>query len=87
MLEKSIVQNFDRNEIIFKTATELEVLGLSLSSTAEGYRNRIAVIRADIRRLPDLSRGGPHSDDFDDVRDILECLRRHCMTKGKAKVK
>ena len=64
-----------RNEILFKVASELEQCAISLSSTLEGYNNRVDAIRGDIKALSDLKRWDKDDDNFEDSQDIVHCLR------------
>lgn len=75
-----------RNEVIFKTANELEILGISLSSTSEGYSNRIDATREDIKKLSNVSLWDSSDGGFDDSQDIVDALRR-CASRygGKGK--
>ena len=74
-----------RNEVVFRTAAELEFTAISLSSTLDGYKARIASIREDAKALLNLSSWDSSKSDFEDSQEIIASLRRHASSPRKGK--
>ncbi|PPQ73318.1 hypothetical protein CVT26_015341 [Gymnopilus dilepis] len=74
-----------RSEVVFRTAAELEFTAISLSSTLDGYKARIASIREDAKALSNLSSWDSSKSDFEDSQEIIASLRRHASSPRKGK--
>lgn len=73
-----------RDQILFEVASELELSVISLSSTAEGYKERINTMKDDISQL---ERWDGNDGDFEDLQEIIQILRRCCIPKnGKGRL-
>ncbi|KIM40904.1 hypothetical protein M413DRAFT_155638 [Hebeloma cylindrosporum] len=77
----------EKNEILFKVASELEESAISMSSTLEGYDSRIDVIRGDIKALSNLKRWDKGDDDFEDSQEIVQSLRESSKISSKRRDK
>ena len=73
-----------RDQILFEVASELELSVISLSSTAEGYRERIDTMKDDISQL---ERWDGNDEDFEDLQEVIQILRRCCIPRnGKGRL-
>ena len=72
-----------RDRVLFEVATELEFAAISLSSTAEGYGQRINSMKDDIEAISQLERWDCDDRDFEDSQEIIQILRRCCIPKGR----
>ncbi|KAF9485758.1 ATP-dependent DNA helicase [Pholiota conissans] len=81
LLSTSTLDETQRNEIVFSTATELELSAISLSSTLDGYNSRIRCIKDDIKKLSDVQVWDSDDGDLEDVQDIIKYLRRAASSK------
>jgi len=70
-----------RDRVLFEVATELELAAISLSSTAEGYGQRINSMNDDIEAISQLERWDCDDRDFEDSQEIVQILRRCCIPK------
>lgn len=77
----STSKTFVRDEILFEVATKLELSAISLSSTAEGYGQRINTMKGDIEAISQLERWDSDDRDFEDSQEAIQILRR-CIQKG-----
>ena len=68
-----------RDQILFEVASELELSVISLSSTAEGYRERIDTMKDDISQL---ERWDGDDGNFEDSQEIVQILRRRCIPRN-----
>ena len=73
-----------RDQILFEVASELELSVISLSSTAEGYRERIDMMKEDISQL---ERWDGDDENFEDSQEVIQMLRRCCIPRnGKSRL-
>ena len=73
-----------RDQILFEVASELELSVISLSSTAEGYRERIDMMKEDISQL---ERWDGDDENFEDSQEVIQMLRRYCIPRnGKSRL-
>lgn len=73
-----------RDQILFEVASELEFSVISLSSTAEGYRERINSMKEDISQL---ERWDGDDENFEDSQVVIQVLRRRCIPRnGKGRL-
>ena len=68
-----------RDQILFEVASELELSVISLSSTAEGYSERINTMKDSIS---ELERWDGDDGDFEDSQEVIEMLRRCCIPRN-----
>ncbi|KAF8155773.1 P-loop containing nucleoside triphosphate hydrolase protein [Crassisporium funariophilum] len=76
-----------KNEIIFQAANDLELSAISLSSTSEGYNERILTMKEDIRSIASLNLWDIDDADFEDSQDIIQSLRRYCVSPPKKRTR
>jgi len=69
----------NRDQILFEVASELELSVISLSSTAEGYGERINTMKDGISQL---ERWDGDDQNFEDSREVIQMLRRHCIPRN-----
>ena len=69
-----IFLTFDQGQNHLWVASELELSVISLSSTAEGYGERINTMKDDISQL---ERWDGDDRDFEDSQDVIQMLRRY----------
>lgn len=74
-----------RSEIIFQVAVQLESSALLLSSTTNGYKDRIGSIRNDITALSKSNLWDSGHPEFEDAQEIIQYLRQHSLPTGKGK--
>ena len=73
-----------RDQILFEVASELELSVISMSSTAEGYGERINTMKDDISQL---KRWDGDDGDFEDSQEVIQMLRRCCIPRnGKGRL-
>jgi hypothetical protein len=73
-----------RDQILFEVASELELSVISLSSTAEGYGERINTMKDGISQL---ERWDGDDRGFEDSQEVMQMLRRHCIPRnGKGRL-
>ncbi|KAF4617418.1 hypothetical protein D9613_006191 [Agrocybe pediades] len=72
-----------RNEVVFKTAADLEQTAISLSSTENGYNVRVQAIRGDIGGLTELHLWDSGKGVFEDRQEIVDMLRRYAKSALK----
>lgn len=73
-----------RDQILFEVASELELSVISLSSTAEGYRERINMMKDEISQL---ERWDGEDGDFEGSQEVIQMLRRCCIPRnGKGRL-
>ena len=73
--------------MLFEVASELELLAISLSSTADGYGERINTMKDDIEGISQLERWDGDDRDFEDSREVVQILRRRCIPRnGKGRL-
>ncbi|KAF9560908.1 ATP-dependent DNA helicase [Agrocybe pediades] len=72
-----------RNEVVFKTAADLEQTAISLSSTENGYNVRVQAIRGDIGGLTELHLWDSGKGVFEDRQEVVDMLRRYAKSVGK----
>ena len=75
-----------RDKILYEVAIELELLAISLSSTVEGYGQRIHTMKDGIQALSQLERWDGNDRDFEDSQDVIQILRRFCVRNGKGRL-
>ncbi|KAF8799355.1 ATP-dependent DNA helicase [Phlegmacium glaucopus] len=74
-----------RDNILFEVATELELSAISLSSTTEGYGQRINTMKDDIQAISQLERWDGNDRDFEDSQEVIQILRRCIPTARNGK--
>ena len=67
-----------RDQILFEVASELELSVISLSSTAEGYSERINTMKDNISQI---ERWDGDDGDFEDSQEVIQIIRRCCIQK------
>jgi hypothetical protein len=73
-----------RDQILFEVASGLELSVISLSSTAEGYGEKINTMKDDISQL---ERWDGNDQDFEDLQEVIQMLRRQCIPRnGKGRL-
>ena len=64
-----------RDKILFEVATELELSAILLSSTAEGYGQRISTVKDDIQAISRSEQWDGNARDFEDSQEVIQILR------------
>ena len=64
---------------------QLESSALLLSSTTNGYKDRVGSIREDITTLSNLNLWDSGRSNFEDAQEIIQYLRQHSLPTGKGK--
>ena len=78
------VTSLSRDQILFEVASELELSVISLSSTAEGYGERINTMKDGVSQL---ERWDGDDQGSEDSREVIQMLRRYCIPRnGKGRL-